>query len=263
VSSLHTSEFAAHPAGYVERRVTDGIASVRFGHPKGNSLPAAVLRDLAAAIGEVAAHDEVRLIVVSSFGDGPFCGGASFDELTAIADEASGKEFFMGFARVILAMTRARQPILTRVQGKVVGGGVGVVAASDYVVATENASLRLSEVALGIGPFVVGPAIERKVGVGAFAGMAIDGEWRDARWGESHGLYATVYDTTKAMDGSLEIFARTMAALNPDALSQIKRITWAGTDHWPTLLEERAALSGRLVLSEYTRAAIAAFRGRR
>jgi methylglutaconyl-CoA hydratase len=162
----------------------------------------------------------------------------------------------MGFARVILAMTRCPKPIVTRVHGKVVGGGVGVVAASDYAIATGNASLRLSELAIGIGPFVVGPVIERKVGPGAFGAMAIDAEWRDAAWGERKGLYARVVETVDVLDSSIEALARTIAASNPDAVARIKQITWSGTDRWPRLLEERATMSGTLVLSEYTRAAL-------
>jgi len=221
-----------------------------------------VLRDLAAAVTAASERDDVRVIVMRSQGEGSFCAGASFDELTAIADATAGREFFMGFARVILAMTRAAKPIVTRVHGKVVGGGVGVVAASDYAMAVETASLRLSELAVGIGPFVIGPVVERKVGPGALAGMSIDADWRDARWAERLGLYAKVFDTVHALDAALGLFAHKLAMSNPEALAQIKRVTWSGTDHWPTLLEERAALSGRLVLSQFTRDAIAAFASR-
>jgi methylglutaconyl-CoA hydratase len=173
-----------------------------------------------------------------------------------------GKEFFMGFARVMLAMTQCPRPIITRVQGKVVGGGVGVVAASDYAIATTEASLRLSELAVGIGPFVVGPVIERKIGPGAFGAMAIDADWRDASWGERHGLYARLADDVAALDSSVNELAGRLVAANPEAVARIKRIAWAGTDNWPRLLEERAGMSGTLVLSEYTRNAIAAFSAR-
>jgi methylglutaconyl-CoA hydratase len=240
--------------------VVDGIADVCFGHPKSNSLPASVLRDLAAEVTRLGTRDDVRVVVLRSYGTGAFCAGASFDELTAIRDEAAGKEFFMGFARVILAMTRCPRPIITRVQGKVVGGGVGIVAASDYAMAVDTASLRLSELAVGIGPFVVGPVIEYKMGSGAFAPMAIDAAWRDAQWGERHGLYARLHPAIDALDASIGELARTLEKSNPDALTRIKQITWAGADTWPRLLEERAAMSGTLVLSDYTRRAIAAFK---
>jgi methylglutaconyl-CoA hydratase len=247
-------------SGTVSSYVGHGVADIAFGHPKSNSLPSTVLASLAREITEVGARDDVRVIVLRSYGTGPFCAGASFDELVAIGDEATGKEFFMGFARVILAMTRCPKPIVTRVQGKVVGGGVGVVAASDYVLATEDASLRLSELAVGIGPFVVGPVIEHKIGVGAFGAMAIDAAWRDAKWCEQHGLYARLFPTLGGLDSVVEEMPRTLASSNPDALARIKRIVWAGTDDWPRLLEERAAMSGKLVLSDYTRAAIARFK---
>lgn len=246
--------------GSVSSVVADGVADVAFGHPKSNSLPASVLRALADEITAMGRRDDVRVILLRSYGTSAFCAGASFDELVAIADKTAGKEFFMGFARVILAMTRCPKPIVTRVHGKVVGGGVGVVAASDYAIATDRAALRLSELAVGIGPFVVGPVIEHKIGPGAFAPMAIDADWRDAQWGERHGLYARIVENVEALDSVTPAFAKHLAAANPDAVARIKRITWEGTDHWPQLLEERAAMSGELVLSDYTRGAIAKFK---
>ena len=249
-------------AGSVSARVNDGMADICFGHPKGNSLPASVLRALASEITYAGERGDVRVILLRSYGTGPFCAGASFDELSAIRDATAGKEFFMGFAQVILAMTRCPKPIVTRVHGKVVGGGVGIVAASDYAMATDKAALRLSELAVGIGPFVVGPVIERRIGPGAFSAMAIDADWRDAAWGATHGLYARVWENVPALDDAVTTFARKLADANPEALTRIKRITWAGTDDWPRLLEERAAMSGTLVLSDYTRNAIAAFAAR-
>jgi methylglutaconyl-CoA hydratase len=249
-------------SGSVSSIVANGVADISFGHPKSNSLPSSVLRALADAIAEAGSRSDVRVILLRSYGTGPFCAGASFAELSAIRDAAAGKEFFMGFARVILAMIRSPKPIVTRIQGKVVGGGVGIVAASDYAMATEKSALRLSELAVGIGPFVVGPVIERKVGPGAFGAMAIDADWRDAAWGATHGLYARVWDTVPALDEAVNAFAATLAAANPDAVARIKAITWAGTDDWPRLLEERAALSGTLVLSDYTKKAIADFSAR-
>jgi methylglutaconyl-CoA hydratase len=247
------------PAGTVSSRAQDGIIDICFGHPKSNSLPSSVLRSLADAIATAGSQADARVIVLRSYGSGAFCAGASFDELAAIRDAPAGKEFFMGFARVILAMTQNPKPIITRVQGKAVGGGVGIVAASDYAIATSNASLRLSELAVGIGPFVVGPVIERKIGPGAFGAMAIDADWRDANWGEQHGLYARLADDTASLDTSVSELASKLVAANPEAIARIKRIAWSDTDNWPRLLEERAAMSGTLVLSDYTRNAIAAF----
>ena len=255
------SHAALEREGSVSSYVADGIGAVRFGHPKSNSLPASVLRALASEITAIGERPDVHVIVLSSYGTSAFCAGASFDELAAIRDEVAGKEFFMGFARVILAMTRCPKPIVARVHGKVVGGGVGIVAASDYAIATESASLRLSELAVGIGPFVVGPVIEHKVGPGAFGAMAIDADWRDAAWGERHGLYARVVAGVPALDTAVNAFATKLAAANPGALARIKSITWDGTEHWPGLLAERAQMSGTLVLSEFTRSAIASFAG--
>jgi methylglutaconyl-CoA hydratase len=223
------------PTGNVSSFVEDGIADVCFGHPKSNSLPSLVLRALADEITALGGRDDVRVVVLRSYGAGAFCAGASFDELSSIRDKDQGKEFFLGFARVIVAMTRCAKPIVARVHGKTVGGGVG------------------------IGPFVVGPAIERKIGPGAFAAMALDADWRDAVWGERHGLYARICATTADLDAAVSKTAQTLSGANPDAVQRIKQIASSGTDDWPTLLDERAAMSGTLVLSDYTRQAIAAF----
>ena len=245
--------------GSVDVTVAEGIATVRFTHPKGNSLPAVLLARLASEIRRVGAADDVRVIVLRSGETGPFCAGASFEELKGIRDAAGGKEFFMGFARVILAMTRCPKIIVARVHGKTVGGGVGLVAASDYTMAVETASVRLSELAIGIGPFVVGPVIERKIGLGGFGAMAIDADWRSARWAEEFGLYSKVFDSVNALDSGLDSFSRKLARSNPQALAQLKAIFWQGTGDWERLLEARAEMSGSLVTSEFTRNAIAAF----
>jgi methylglutaconyl-CoA hydratase len=249
--------------GEVSVETADSIATIRFGHPKGNSLPGPLLSRIATTIDAVAADAAARVVVLRSHEPGPFCAGASFDELKAIADPAGGKEFFMGFARVILAMKRCPRLIIAAVHGKTVGGGVGIAAAADYAIATVGASVRLSELAVGIGPFVVGPVIERKIGVGAFQALAIDAaSWRDSAWAERHGLFAQVVQDTAALDQAVGALARQLAKSNPEAMARLKQIFWEGTDDWGTLLEARAAMSGTLVLSTFTRNAIAAFAAR-
>jgi methylglutaconyl-CoA hydratase len=246
-------------AGRSAHTIANGVATLTFAHPKGNSLPSPLLRRIASQFSELAADPEVRVIVLRSEGTGPFCAGASFEQLRAIDDEAAGKEFFSGFAHVILAMKRCPKFVIARVHGKAVGGGVGLVAASDYAIAHSNAQLRLSELAIGIGPFVVGPVIERRIGAGRFAALAVDFDWRDAHWGEAAGLYARLVDSTAALDDAVDALAERLATANPDAMAEMKRTLWEGTDDWETLLFERAAMSGRLVLSDYSRRAIAAF----
>ncbi len=246
--------------GHVKSDVAHSIATVEFGHPKGNSLPGAVLRGLADEITSVGKRNDVQLIALRSAGTGPFCAGASFDELVAINDAKTGKEFFLGFARVIVAMIRCPKPIITRVHGKVVGGGVGIVAASDYAVATEGASIRLSELAVGIGPFVVGPVIERRIGSGKFGAMAFDADWRSAAWARDAGLYANTYPTSDALDTAFEAFVQKTAQANPEATAGIKQRLWEGTENWDKLLDARAEMSGKLVLSAYTRKAIDSFK---
>ena len=251
---------AATAEGEVRVEVRDGIGTVEFHHPKGNSLPGSLLRRLAAEIAALGADDSARVIVLRSGGTGPFCAGASFDELTRVATPEEGREFFSGFSRVILAMIRAPKFVVTRVQGKAAGGAVGLIAASDYVLASSGASAKLSELAIGIGPFIVGAVIEKKIGLAPFAPMAVDADWRDAMWCERHGLYARVCENVSELDDALDRLAATLAASNPEAMRELKRIFWAGTEGWDQLLDERAGMSGRMVLSEFTRNAIRRFR---
>ena len=248
--------------GNVEFSVNEkGIATIEFFHPLSNSLPGKVLNKLANTITEVGNNDEVKVIILKSQGERAFCAGASFDELISINDLATGKEFFSGFAKVINAARKCPKLIIGRVQGKAVGGGVGMASAVDFCYATKFASVKLSELAVGIGPFVVGPAVERKVGTSAMSMMAINAtEWYTAEWAREKGLYAEVFDSAEAMDEAIEILANKLASSNPQAMSMLKKVFWEGTENWDTLLLERAAMSGELVLSDFTRNAINAFK---
>lgn len=248
--------------GRVTTTVEHGIATVSFHHPKGNSLPAALLARLARDIAAAGASADVRVIVLRSAGAGPFCAGASFDELVAVDSPDAGTAFFSGFAHVILAMIRSPKFIVTRVHGKAAGGAVGLIAASDYAIAASSAAAKLSELAIGIGPFVVGPVIEKKIGLAAYQAMAVDAAWRTAEWCERHGLYAAVCSDEVQLDERVAALAATLAAANPEAMAQLKRVFWAGTEPWETLLAERARMSGTLVLSPFTRDAIARFNRR-
>jgi methylglutaconyl-CoA hydratase len=249
-------------AGTVTVDVAEGIGTVRFSHPKSNSLPATLLARLAREIDDVAKNDAARVIVLRSEGTGAFCGGASFDEFKRLNDAEQGRRFFMGFAHVILAMIRAPKFVIARVHGRTAGGGVGLVAASDYAIATVDSGARLSELAVGIGPFVVGPVIEKKIGTAAFQAMAVDADWRPAAWCEQHGLYARLCDDVTALDSAVTTLATKLAASNPEAMLRLKQSFAIGTENWPALLPERAAMSGRLVLSDFTKRAIASFGAR-
>jgi methylglutaconyl-CoA hydratase len=256
----HSGSPSILEAGTVETEVVAGIGTVRFGHPKSNSLPGTLLTRLAEAIRTVGEDSAARVIVLRSEGTGAFCAGASFDEFRGIKDEASGRRFFSGFAQVILAMIRAPQFVVTRVQGKTAGGGVGLIAASDYAIGVTGAAVKLSEIAVGIGPFVVGPVIERKIGLAGFSALAVDGDWRTAAWAERCGLYAELHEDLDALDRRVDGFAKRLAGYSPDAVRRLKEVFWSGTEHWPELLAARAAISGTLVLSEHTRKALDANR---
>lgn len=246
---------------YVKTLINDNIATVEFFHPEQNSLPSSILSQLADHITAAGKNDAVKVIILRSGGDRTFCAGASFRELISIDDAATGKVFFSGFANVINAMRKCPKFIIGRVQGKAVGGGVGIAAASDYCIATKFAAIKLSELNVGIGPFVVSPAIERKIGVSAMSQIAIDANsFYEAEWARAKGLYANVFDSVEVMDEAIEAFAAHLCTYNPEAMHEMKRIFWKGTEDWDLLLSERAAISGRLVLSEFTKSTLEKFR---
>lgn len=250
-----------HSEGHVRHEIEHGIATIEFFHPSSNALPAAILADLAKTINDIGIDNRVKVIILRSDGEGAFCAGASFDELMAISNKADGKKFFSGFAHVINAMRKCHKLIIGRVHGKAVGGGIGLIAATDYAIAVDSASVKLSELAVGIGPFVVGPAVERKVGQSCFSQLAIDAtEWRSAEWAKRHGLYSELHKTQHELDDAVISLSERLAASSPEAMAQLKKIFWQGTDHWDTLLSERAAISGELVLSDFTRQAINKFK---
>jgi len=247
--------------GNVIQTIDQGLATIEFSHPLSNSLPGKVLAKLANTITSLGEDDTVKIIVIRSAGDRAFCAGASFDELVAIDNLETGKVFFSGFANVINACRTCPKLIIGRVQGKAVGGGVGLAAAFDYTLATQHAFVKLSELAVGIGPFVVGPAVERKIGVSAMSQLAINAtEWQSAAWARSKGLYTAVYDTADAMDEAIDALVNKLCQSNPEAMQQLKQIFWQGTEHWDSLLAERAEISGQLVLSDFTKKAIAKFK---
>ncbi len=239
---------------YVQYTINDSIATVEFFHPEQNSLPGAILAQLANTITEVGNMSEVKVIILKSGGERTFCAGASFQELIAIEDAATGKVFFSGFANVINAMRKCPKFIIGRIQGKTVGGGVGIAASTDYCMATQFASIKLSELNVGIGPFVVSPAIERKMGVSALSQIAIDANtFYDANWAREKGLFAQVFESIDAMDEAVQKFAEHLCTYNPEAMLEMKKVFWRGTEDWDNLLAERAAISGRLVLSDFTK----------
>lgn len=247
--------------GTITSNIENGIGTITFFHPQSNSMPGTQLRNLAAEIEKLGKDDNAKVIVLQSEGEKTFCAGASFDELISIKDIDTGLKFFSGFAMVINAMRKAPKFVIARVQGKAVGGGVGIAASADYTFAVENASIKLSELAVGIGPFVVGPAVERKVGTSAFCQLTINAtEWQTAQWAKDKGLYAEVFETATEMDKCIKTLATKLATSNPEAMMMLKKVMWQGTENWDTLLIERAAMSGTLVLSEFTVNAINKFK---
>jgi len=247
--------------GHVKTETHKGITTIEFFHPQSNSLPAKILEELTHAIHIAGNNDECKVIILQSDGDKIFCSGASFDELLAITTEAEGLKFFSGFANVINAMRKCPKFIIGRIQGKSVGGGVGIVAACDYAIALEGADIKLSELALGIGPFVVGPVIERRAGMSAFMQLSIDAaSWRSCDWAKRKGFYAEVHPNAESMEESVERLSSTLVVRSPQSMAELKKVFWKGTENWDELLKERAAISGRLVLSKFAKEYIQQFK---
>ncbi|WP_405565167.1 enoyl-CoA hydratase/isomerase family protein [Polaribacter sp. Asnod6-C07] len=246
--------------GSLFTNIQNNIATIEFGHPASNSFPSELLERLTKELKKLSLNDEVALIILKSEGEKAFCAGASFNELFAIANLEDGEKFFTGFANVINAMRTCSKLIIGRVQGKIVGGGVGLASACDYVLATEAASIKLSELTIGIGPFVIEPAVTRKIGLAATSELTLDAtSWKNAYWAKEKGLYAKVFENIKELDIEVDLFAQKLASYNPSALAKMKKVLWQNTNHWDDLLIERAKISGELVLSEFTKNTLAKF----
>jgi len=249
--------------GYVKTEKEHGITTIEFYHPQSNSLPGKLLEAIAQTIHSEGVNSATKVIILRSGGEKIFCSGASFDELAAITTAAQGAEFFSGYAKVINAMRKAPQFIIARIQGKCVGGGLGLAAAADYAIATEGADIKLSELSAGFGPFVIGPAVQRKIGLSSFTHLTIDANmWRSADWAKRKGLYAELHPDPLAMEESIERLSFTLSHFSPDATRELKKVFWKGTEDWDDLLKERAAISGRLILSDYTKNFIEKFKSK-
>ncbi|MBI2272474.1 MAG: enoyl-CoA hydratase/isomerase family protein [Bacteroidetes bacterium] len=250
--------------GYVKVEREHGIATIEFFHPQSNSLPGKLLNTLAKDIHSEGLNPETKVIILRSAGEKIFCAGASFDELAAISTAEEGYHFFSGFANVINAMRKAPQFIIARIHGKCIGGGVGLAASADYAIAVEGSDIKLSELAVGIGPFVVGPAVERKLGLSAFSQLSIDATmWRSADWARRKGLFAELHADVAGMDDSITRLSTTLSHSSPQAMHEIKKVLWKGTEHWDELLQERAGTSGKLILSDHSKQFIQKFKAPR
>ena len=247
-------------APFIHQDLNNGIATISFYHPEQNSLPSDLLKKLTQTIEDAGKNDAIKVIILKSGGEKTFCSGASFQELCAINDEETGTLFFSGFANVINAIRKCSKIVIGSVQGKAVGGGVGIAAATDYCLASQFASVKLSEIAIGIGPFVVAPAIERKIGLAAFSQLTLDATtFYTAEWAQSKGLYSSVHENKDGLDKAVLTLAQNLASYNPEALTALKQILWKDTENWDELLRERAAVSGKLVLSPFTKEALKRF----
>lgn len=249
-----------NPNGSILTTIENKIATLEFGHPASNSFPSDLLNRLTHELNSLSQNTEVSVIVLKSSGSGAFCAGASFDELLAVSNQEEATHFFSGFANVLNAMRNCSKIIIGRIHGKAVGGGVGIIAACDYALATTESAIKLSELAIGIGPFVIEPAVSRKIGKSAMAEMTLETDWKTATWANQKGLYAKVFATTAELDTEIAAFANKLANYNPEALLEMKKVFWEGSENWSTLLYERAEISGKLVLSDFSKKALNQFK---
>lgn len=248
-------------SGTIFTHIDHHIATVTFSHPQSNSFPSELLQKLVDTFNRLSTDDKVKVIILQSEGKKAFCAGASFDELLTVNDAASGKMFFSGFANLINAMRKCSKLIIGRVHGKSVGGGVGIVAACDYCFATEASDIKLSELSIGIGPFVIAPALQRKMGISALSELSLEAKsWKTAYWAEKNGLFNTVFENTRDLDNGIDILTQQLSQYNPEALLEMKKMFWEGTDHWDELLIQRAETSGKLALSDFTKEALSKLR---
>lgn len=247
--------------GFVHTTIQNTIATITFSHPASNSFPSNLLENLVIELNKASENKTVNIVVLQSEGTGAFCAGASFDELLSIDNLEEGKKFFSGFANVINAMRKCSKIIIGRIHGKAVGGGVGLAAACDYAMATTQSAIKLSEIAIGIGPFVIEPAVSRKIGTTAFTEMTLTPtEWKSASWAKEKGLYAHVFETHDELNLAVQATAQQLSTYSPEALAEMKKVFWQNTENWNTLLYERAAISGTLVLSDFTKNALNQFK---
>ena len=246
--------------GTIQTHIENKIARITFFHPASNSFPSGLLNSLTDTINRLGNDENVQIIILQSEGSKSFCAGASFDELLQVTTLDEGKEFFSGFGHLINAMRKCPKLIIGRVQGKSVGGALGIIAATDYCFATEAADIKLSELSIGFGPFVIAPAVERKIGISALSELTIDGNWKTAYWAQKKGLFTRIFENNRDMDEGIDILTLKLASYNPDALMEIKKVFWQNTDHWETLLIERAEISGKLVLSDFIKNALRKFK---
>jgi methylglutaconyl-CoA hydratase len=249
-----------NPNGSILTTIENKIATLEFGHPASNSFPSDLLERLTNELNKLSQNIDVSVIILKSSGSGAFCAGASFDELLAVSNQEEATKFFSGFANVLNAMRNCSKIIIGRIHGKAVGGGVGIAAACDYALATAESAIKLSELAIGIGPFVIEPAVSRKIGKSAMTEMTLETNWKTAAWANQKGLYAKVFVTKTELDAEIMAFANKLASYNPEALLEMKKVLWEGTENWDTLLYARAEISGKLVLSDFSRKALNQFK---
>lgn len=239
---------------YIHYAAEYGIGRIEFFHSRGNALTSTMLREITSFIRAAGEDPEIKIVMIQSAGEASFCGGASLDELMECDSVKEARDFFMGFAHLLTAIRTCPKLVVVRVQGKVVGGGLGIVAVADLAFATVEASIRLSELSIGLGPFVIGAAVERKIGISAFSELTyLSSIWKDAHWAKEKGLFSAVFETLAALDIAMAAQIIELETYAPEAIALTKKMFWAQTPEWSDELEKRAGYSAKLWIQKKTR----------
>jgi methylglutaconyl-CoA hydratase len=236
--------------GFINYNIKDSVLHLEFGHPLGNSLPSNLLSGLKNSITTASTDDSIKVILLKSSGNS-FCGGASFNELVKIDNLEDATEFFMGFANLMLAIKECPKPVVAKVHGKSVGGGLGIIAASDWAIGTEKSSIRLSEISIGIGPFTIGPVLVRKIGVGNFQRLSLSADWIDSNWGLNSGLFQEICNSD-ALETVTESRIEHFKKLDPISFAENKKLMWSFSDITEDSLRVKASNVSKLLLNQNT-----------
>jgi methylglutaconyl-CoA hydratase len=196
-----------------------GIAHVPLNVGVGGALTSDTVRGVTRTIERLGAEHECRAIVLNSQG-GLF--GAGFDLAEAGDAAARGDDTpAQDFAACLLAISRARQPVIAAVDGKATAGAMGLVAASDIVIASLRATFQLPEMAFGMLPAIITPYLRRRMPPARLRYLVLSSRTVDVREAHQFGLVDEIAETS--LDDAVDRQVRRIARSSPEALAEYKR----------------------------------------
>lgn len=200
-----------------------GIATVTIREAGSlNILSTPVIASLTRAIEALAAHDAVRVLVLRGTGDKGFVGGADIKEMAAL-DRASAETFISGLRRLCDAVRHLPVPVIARMPGWCLGGGLELALACDLRIAADTAQLGMPEVKVGIPSVIHAALMPRLIGNARTAWMLLTGEISDAAEALQWGLVSRVVPLA-GLDQEIERVAALLAGFGPVAVRQQKRL---------------------------------------